>query len=144
VASCSPGPCSIACSPWAGAFACLIVARVGFLRALCRHGLAYPDPFFRWASGTAGAWITKMATEPRRPRLSPKARRALEMLACRPFGATERLMLARGFSRRMLLGLVKQRLAIVTYEIVRPDRKTLETGKMQITAAGRNALSGED
>ena len=65
------------------------------------------------------------------------------MLACRPFGATERLMLARGFSRRMLLGLIKQRLAILTYEMVRPDGKNLEVGKIQITAAGRNALAGE-
>jgi hypothetical protein len=53
-------------------------------------------------------------------------------------------MLARGFSRRMLLGLVKQRLATLTYKMARPDGTILEVGKMQITAAGRNALAGED
>jgi hypothetical protein len=85
-----------------------------------------------------------MATQPRKRRLGPKARRALEMLASRPFGVTEWLMLARGFSRRMLLGLVKQRLATLTYETARPDRKIFEVGKMQITVAGRNALAAED
>jgi hypothetical protein len=66
------------------------------------------------------------------------------MIASRPLGATERLMLARGFSRRLLLGLVKQRLAILTYKMARPDGTILGVGKMQITAAGRNALAGED
>jgi len=81
---------------------------------------------------------TKMATQSRKRRLSPKARRALELLARRPFGVTEPLMLARGFSRRMLLGLVKQGLATLTYEMVRPD------GKMQITAAERDILAAEN
>ena len=79
-----------------------------------------------------------MPAAPRKHRLSPKARRALELLASRPFGVTERLVLARGFSRRMLLGLVRQGLATLTYEMVRAD------GKMQITTAGRNALAAED
>jgi hypothetical protein len=66
------------------------------------------------------------------------------MLARRPVGVTERLMLARGFSRRMLLGFLKQRLAIPTYEMVRPGGKIPEVGKMQITAVGRNALAVGD
>ena len=66
------------------------------------------------------------------------------MHARRPVGVTERLMLARGFSRRMLLGLVKQRLAILTYEMARPDGKISAVGKMQIPAAERNALAVED
>jgi hypothetical protein len=85
-----------------------------------------------------------MATRPRKRRFSPKARRALELLASRPFGVTERLMLARGFSRRMLLGLVKQALVTLTYEMARSDGKIIEVGKMEITAAGRNALAAED
>jgi hypothetical protein len=109
---------------------------VGFV-ALLSHS---PDPFFQWASGRAGTWITKMATQPRKRRLGPKVRRALEMLASRPFGVTERLMLARGFSRRMLLGLVNQGFATLAYEM---DGKIFEVGKMQITAAGRHALAAE-
>jgi hypothetical protein len=66
------------------------------------------------------------------------------MLASRPFGVSEQLMLARGFSRRMLRGLVKQRFATLTYEMARPDGNRFEVGKMQITAAGRNALAAED
>ena len=77
-----------------------------------------------------------MATQPRKRGLSPKASRALEMLANRPVGVAERLLLARGFSRRMLLGLVRQGLVTVTYE---RDRAR---GKMHITAAGRSAIEG--
>jgi hypothetical protein len=80
-----------------------------------------------------------MAPPPRKHRLSPKARRALELLANRPSGVSERLLLARGFSRRMLIGLVKQGLATLTYEKVLPKGKAIEVGRVQITAAGRNA-----
>jgi hypothetical protein len=83
-----------------------------------------------------------MATRPRKRRLSPKARRALELCARRPLGVSERLLLARGFSRRMLLGLVRQGLATLTYEKARG--KIIESGKVQITAAGRDALAAED
>jgi hypothetical protein len=42
----------------------------------------------------------------------------------------------------MLLGLVRQGLATLTYEKARG--KTIEAGKVQITAAGRNALAAEE
>jgi hypothetical protein len=58
------------------------------------------------------------------------------MLANRPLGVAEALLLARGFSRRMLLGLVTQGLATLTYERGRAG------GRMKITGAGRVALSG--
>jgi hypothetical protein len=53
----------------------------------------------------------RMAVPPRNRHFSPKASCALEFLANRPTGVTEALLLARGFSRRMLLGLVRQGLA---------------------------------
>jgi hypothetical protein len=84
-----------------------------------------------------------MATRPRKRRLSPKARRVLELLANRPSGVSERLLLARGFSRRMLLGLAKQGLASLTYEKVLADGKAIEVGRVQFTAAGRNVLAAE-
>jgi hypothetical protein len=84
----------------------------------------------------------KMATRPRKRGLSPKARRALELFVNRPSGVSERLLLARGFSRRMLLGLIRQGLATLTYEKARGT--IVEVGKMQITPAGRNALAAED
>jgi hypothetical protein len=51
-------------------------------------------------------------------------------------------LVARGFSRRMLLGLIKQGLATLTYE--KAHGAIVDVGKMRITAAGRNALAGED
>jgi hypothetical protein len=57
-----------------------------------------------------------MAVLPRKRHLSPKASRALEFLANRPASVTVALLLARGFSRRMLLGLIRQGLATLTYE----------------------------
>jgi hypothetical protein len=78
----------------------------------------------------------KMATPPRKRGLNPKASRALEFLANRPFGVTEALLLARGFSRRMLLALVREGLVTLTYERGRAR------GKMHITPAGRSAIEG--
>jgi hypothetical protein len=52
-----------------------------------------------------------MGKSPRKSRLSPKARRALELLASNPQGATEELLLAHGFSRRMLVGFLRSGLA---------------------------------
>jgi hypothetical protein len=77
-----------------------------------------------------------MASPPPKRGLSPKASRALAMLANRPLGVAEALLLARGFSRRMLLGLIRRGLVTVTYESGRAG------GKMRITGAGRVALSG--
>jgi hypothetical protein len=63
--------------------------------------------------------------------------RALGMLANRPLGVAEALLLARGFSRRLLFGLISRGLATVTYESGRAG------GKMRITGAGRVALASE-
>jgi hypothetical protein len=49
----------------------------------------------------------RMATPPRKRHLTPKARRALELFARAPHGASAERMLAHGFHpRRMLTGLV--------------------------------------
>ena len=85
-----------------------------------------------------------MAVLPRKRHLSPKASRALEFLANRPASVTVALLLARGFSRRMLFGSIRQRLATLTYEKAQTRGRIIEIGKMQITAAGRNALAAED
>ncbi len=50
----------------------------------------------------------RMATPPRKSRLSPKARRALELLANNPFGVNEDLLrVGHGFSRGMTAGLIR-------------------------------------
>jgi hypothetical protein len=52
-----------------------------------------------------------MAARPRKRHLSPKARRALELLPSNPLGDTEALMVAHGFRHETLAGLVLAGLA---------------------------------
>jgi hypothetical protein len=76
----------------------------------------------------------------RNSRLSREARRALEFLAVDRHGATERLMLAQGFTRGMLVGLVRSGLATRYRSVIRTSRKTVEIAYMTITVSGRNAI----
>jgi hypothetical protein len=85
-----------------------------------------------------------MGSAPRRRRLSAEARRALELLAGSPDGVNGALLLAHGFSRRLLVGFVRPRLATWHHKTVRAGGRTIEVGYMMITAAGRNALAAED
>jgi hypothetical protein len=52
-----------------------------------------------------------MGKSPRKRRLSAEARRALELLAGSPDGVNGALLLAHGFSRRLLTGFVRSGLA---------------------------------
>lgn len=77
--------------------------------------------------------------------LTPEQRRALAMLAkASRNGATQSLLMAHGFSISMIAGLVNHGLATLTHEKVRTGGKTIEVGKVRITAAGRAALAAED
>ena len=69
-----------------------------------------------------------MAATPRKRHLGAERRRALQLLASIPFGASETVMFAHGFKRKTLAGLVRAGLAT-------PERKTL-----RITDAGRKAI----
>ena len=77
-----------------------------------------------------------------KPRLTQEQRRALELLAKDPHGATDGLLvIAHGFETRMLAGLVDQRLATALVgEGVEAGGKTVETVRIMITDAGRRAL----
>jgi len=57
-------------------------------------------------------------------------------------GVTETIMLARGFTRAMLFLPVRKGHATVRWELVRVGGKTIEVGRVRITAAGRRALEG--
>ncbi len=82
-----------------------------------------------------------MSSSPRKRRLGPEQRRALELLAGSPHGATEELLIhAYGFSGRMLAGLVRAGLAIVERRVIVAGNTLVEVGKVRITAAGREAL----
>jgi len=94
--------------------------------------------------GNDGSWF-RMASAPRKRHLSSEQRRALELLASSPHGATEELLAyGPGFSRRMVAGLVLAGLATVRRRVIMASDTPVEVGKVMITGAGRDALAAED
>jgi hypothetical protein len=83
---------------------------------------------------------------PRRPtgfrKPSPEAarRRALELLASSRDGCTEAIMLAHGFTVKLMLDLCVAGLATATPERMVAGGRTIEVATMRITEAGRQAL----
>jgi hypothetical protein len=67
-------------------------------------------------------------------------RRALRRLADVPRGIAESLMLAHGFSRELISGLVLFGLARVVTDTVRIGGETMEVELVMITHAGRQVL----
>ena len=75
------------------------------------------------------------------PRLSVEQRSALALLIGAGMnGVTETIMLGRGFTREMVAFLARKGLATVRWELVRAGGRTIEVGRVRITAAGRRAL----
>jgi hypothetical protein len=75
----------------------------------------------------------------RKRRVNPEQRRALQLLACSPFGAAEAIMLTHGFTRRTLVaGLVRAGLAMAQHETIKADRRLV--GRVRITEAGRRVI----
>jgi hypothetical protein len=85
-----------------------------------------------------------MAVPPREPNLSNEQRHALALLASIPYGVTEDLLvLAHGFDRAMIAGLVDEGLATVQGEVVMgPSRAVIKVVRVRITDPGRMALEG--
>ena len=81
-----------------------------------------------------------MAAPPRKPHLDPTRRRALELLAGAPHGATEQRMLADGFTRRMVTWVVRSGLALRYRMPLRVSGRTIEVTYVMITEAGRKAI----
>jgi hypothetical protein len=79
-----------------------------------------------------------ITVRPRKRRLGGEQRRALRLLACSPFGATEAVMHVHGFTRQMLAKLVRAGFATAQSE----TGKAIAVGSIRITAAGRSALKG--
>jgi hypothetical protein len=68
-------------------------------------------------------------------------RRALQLLASIPFGATETIMLAQhGFTRRTVANLLHAGLATIERASVNTECQAIGAGRIRITAAGRSAL----
>ena len=84
-----------------------------------------------------------MATPPRKSRLSPKALRALALLANNPFGVNEDLLrVGHGFSRGMTAGLIRAGLALRYRMPLRVGGRTIQVIYVRTTDAGRRALKG--
>jgi hypothetical protein len=80
---------------------------------------------------------------PPQKRLSPSRRRALELLANSPDGATnELLVVINGISPDIIAGLVRTRLATVRHETVKSATKAIRVKRYRITKAGLMALEG--
>ena len=80
---------------------------------------------------------------PRERHLTTERRQVLQLLASRPRGAIEDvLVLAHGFSRDTLAGLVFAGLATVVTEALRADGLMIKVEHVRITDAGRLALGG--
>jgi hypothetical protein len=80
-----------------------------------------------------------MAAPSRKRRLSGQARRALELLVDQ-HGSTKALMLAHGFTDRMLVRLVRAGLITIRREVIKAGGKTITVGKVMIADIGRRAL----
>jgi hypothetical protein len=83
-----------------------------------------------------------MATTLGKRRLSPKAWRALELLASNSRGVTEGFALSHGFTVTMFAGLVRARLATALREVVEAGGLPIKFERYRITAAGLKALDG--
>ncbi len=85
-----------------------------------------------------------MGKFPLKRRLSPEERRALELLASNPNGATEELLVHdHSFTRRMLTGLVDDGLVTARRQSIKATgARTFEVVRMMITDAGRRAIEG--
>jgi hypothetical protein len=72
--------------------------------------------------------------------MTPDQRRALRRLADVPRGIAQSLMLAHGFSRELISGLVLFGLATVVTDTVRIGAETIAVELVMITDAGRRVL----
>ena len=75
--------------------------------------------------------------------MTAEQRRALVLLASDQHEATEALMLAHGFKRETLAGLVQAGLATVVTETMRAGAATIKVERYRVTDDGRDALAAE-
>jgi hypothetical protein len=81
-----------------------------------------------------------MTAPPRKRHVGAEQRRALQLLASIPGGVAEATMLANGFTRKTLAGLVRTGLATIEHASVNTEGKAITSGRIRITVAGRSAL----
>jgi hypothetical protein len=69
-------------------------------------------------------------------------RRALELLAASPDGATEAILVAHGFTIDLLVELVRAGLATAKAQLAVAGGRPMEVTRVRITDAGRRVLAG--
>jgi hypothetical protein len=89
-----------------------------------------PEPFFE---------LPQMPAPPPKRVLGAQQRRALQLLAGTPFGATAATLSVNGFTRQTLVRLIRAGLATTQSEM-KAGGQTI--GRVRITEAGRRALEG--
>jgi len=78
-----------------------------------------------------------MPASPRKRLLGAEQRRALQLLAGTPFGATAATLSVNGFTRQTVVRLIRAGLATTEHEIKAGGQTA---GRVRITEAGRRAL----
>jgi hypothetical protein len=76
----------------------------------------------------------------RKPRLTPKARWALELIAVDRRGLSETLLRTYGFTLRMLAGLTRAGLATAQRQTVKAGGRAIKVIRIRITEAGRQEI----
>jgi hypothetical protein len=85
-----------------------------------------------------------MPSPPRKHRLSPSRRRALELLASSSGGVNAALLVhIHCLKRHVLAGLVRRKLAAAERVVAMAGGKAVEVVRIRITAAGRRAIGGQ-
>jgi hypothetical protein len=79
-----------------------------------------------------------MPAIPQKRHLGAQQRRALRLLAGTPFGAAEATMFVNGFTRKILVGLMRAGL-VTTQREIKAGGQTI--GRVRITEAGRRAIT---
>lgn len=86
------------------------------------------------------AFLSRSFEDQSNSKLSPAARRALAKLADFPEGSPESLLLAHGFKRKLISGLVSAGLATARAEVIPAGERAVHVTRIKITDAGRLAL----
>lgn len=96
----------------------------------------HPTHWRQWGQATAGARETDDLARV----VSPDQRRALNLLAGSAHGCTQSIMLAHGFSSKILADLIRDGLATTEPGTMRASGRQIEVMWIMITDAGWEAL----
>ena len=104
---------------------------------------AFSVKLFADRSALSICGLISWESPPRKRRLSPKARRALQLPAHNPFGVNEDLSVSgHEFSRGMTAGLIRAGFALRYRVPLTVGGRAIEVPHVRITEAGRREIEG--